>query len=94
MNELKFEWDEEKNTLNEFKHGVTFEEAQHAFLDSNRLIYKDIDHSTENETRYYRLGKVNNKVCAIRFTLRNGVIRIFGAGYWRKETKIYEKHQV
>jgi len=72
---------------------VTFEEAQNAFFDPNRLVYKDIDHSTKSEIRYYCLGKVNSNVCAVRFTLRNGVIRIFGAGYWRKETKIYEKQQ-
>jgi hypothetical protein len=27
----------------------------------------------------------------VRFTLREGVIRIYGAGYWRKGKKIYEE---
>jgi hypothetical protein len=27
----------------------------------------------------------------VRFTYRAGVIRIFGAGYWRKGKKIYER---
>lgn len=93
MSVVKCEWDEEKNMLNEIKHGVTFEEAQRAFLDPNRLIYKDIDHSTKSESRYYCLGKVRDKACAVRFTVRNEIIRIFGAGFWRKESKIYENRQ-
>jgi hypothetical protein len=28
----------------------------------------------------------------VRFTYRSGVIRIIGAGYWRKGKKIYEAH--
>jgi hypothetical protein len=27
----------------------------------------------------------------VRFTYREGVIRIYGAGYWRKGRKIYEE---
>lgn len=27
----------------------------------------------------------------VRFTYRGGVIRIFGAGYWRKGKQIYER---
>jgi len=85
-----FDWDEDKNKSNMLKHNVSFEDAQKAFLDPNRLIYKDIDHSTNKEIRYYCLGKIGDKVCTVRFTYRSKIIRIFGAGYWRKEKKIYE----
>jgi hypothetical protein len=27
----------------------------------------------------------------VRFTLRNGTIRVIGAGYWRKQRRLYEK---
>jgi uncharacterized protein len=87
-----FEWDEQKNTANEAKHGVRFEEAQRAFLDENRIILEDIDHSTLEEARYYCIGKVKGRVCTVRFTYRDGKIRIFGAGFWRKEQKIYERN--
>lgn len=86
-----FEWDKEKNQNNIDKHGVSFNEAQFAFNDPYRLIYKDIIHSTEKETRYYCLGKIGSRVCTVRFTYRDKTIRIFGAGYWRREQKIYEK---
>ena len=85
-----FEWDEKKDEENQLKHGISFYEAQHAFLDPNRLIVKDIEHSKE-EFRYYCFGKVNNGVMTVRFTYRNFKVRIIGAGYWRKGRKIYEQ---
>lgn len=87
---ISFEWDEEKNKKNIKNHRISFEEAQEAFLDPKRLIFIDIDHSTERESRYYCLGKIRQKVCTVRFTYRKNKIRIFGAGYWRKERSIYE----
>ena len=85
-----FEWDERKNELNKAKHGISFFEAQQAFLDPNRVIREDPEHST-NEDRFYCFGKVNDEVMTVRFTYRSHVIRIFGAGYWREGRKFYEK---
>lgn len=90
MVEAKFEWDRQKNELNIEKHGVSFFEAQKAFLDPHRKIAEDLDHS-ENEARYYCFGKVDDEIMTVRFTYREQVIRIFGAGYWRKGKKIYEE---
>jgi len=45
MSEQGFEWDETKHQENLRKHGVTFYEAQHAFLDTNRVIAEDLEHS-------------------------------------------------
>ncbi len=92
MSEPNFEWDEAKNLENQQKHGVSFYEAQHAFLDSKRIIAKDITHSQE-EPRYYCFGlnEENNGILTVRFTYRSGRIRIFGAGYWRKGKKVYEQ---
>lgn len=89
-----FEWDERKNRENQAKHGVAFEVAQHAFADPRRVIAEDLGHS-QIEKRYYCFGKVEEGILTVRFTYRNQVIRIFGAGYWRKGKEIYEKaHQV
>ena len=85
-----FEWDKRKNLVNQKKHTVSFEIAQYAFFDQNRVIAKDIEHSTK-EKRYYCFGKVKGSILTIRFTYRNNIIRIIGAGYWRKGKKIYEK---
>jgi uncharacterized DUF497 family protein len=86
---MTFEWDEQKNKDNQNKHGVSFELAQYAFADSNRIIAEDLSHS-ENEKRFYCIGKVGEGIITVRFTYRRNIIRIFGAGYWRKGKKIYE----
>jgi len=87
-----FEWDHIKNELNVKKHGVSFFEAQRAFLDPNRIIAEDVDHS-KTEKRFYCFGKVDDEIITVRFTYRNQIIRIFGAGYWRKGRQIYEKEK-
>lgn len=87
-----FEWDETKNQLNMEKHGVSFCEAQQAFLDKKRVLAEDLEHS-EYERRYYCFGEVNNEIMTARFTYRAEKIRIIGAGYWRKGKKIYENAQ-
>jgi uncharacterized protein len=87
---FSFEWDEEKNRVNIEKHNVSFYEAQKAFLDSDRIILEDLDHS-EIEKRYFCLGKIKDNILTVRFTIRKNCIRIFGAGYWRKGKRIYEE---
>ncbi|RMF61484.1 MAG: BrnT family toxin [Calditrichaeota bacterium] len=85
-----FEWDEQKNRENIDKHGVSFYQAQYAFADPNRVILKDLKHS-QDEIRDYCIGKVKEGIITVRFTYRKNVIRVFGAGYWRKGKKIYEE---
>jgi hypothetical protein len=36
-------------------------------------------------------SKLGNRIITVRFTYRNGKIRLFGAGYWRKGKKAYEE---
>ena len=83
-----FDWDPNKDRENQQKHGVSFSEAQYAFADSRRVIAEDVSHS-DKEKRYYCFGKVGGGVLTVRFTFRNDVIRIIGAGYWRKGKAIY-----
>ena len=85
-----FEWDEGKNEANQKKHGISFEEAQVAFLDPKRLVALDKTHST-HEKRFYCIGKVSGGILTVRFTYRNKKIRIIGAGFWRKGKKTYEE---
>lgn len=42
------------------------------------------------EPRFFCLGQVAGRVLTVRFTPREGGMRIIGAGYWRKGRKIYE----
>jgi len=85
-----FEWDSAKDLINQQKHSVSFAFAQLAFLDHQRIILEDLEHSVD-ENRYYCLGKVTDGILTVRFTYRKSKIRIIGAGYWRKGKKIYER---
>ena len=87
---VRFDWDPEKDTENQRKHGVSFGRAQYAFADPKRVIAKDISHS-QTEDRYYCFGEVDGGVLTVRFTYRASVIRIIGAGYWRKGKATYER---
>lgn len=90
MASVTFEWDEVKDAENLRKHGVSFTLAQQAFFDAKRVVARDLKHS-KHEQRFYCMGRVENVILTVRFTFRGRVIRIIGAGYWRKGKKIYEK---
>ena len=85
-----FQWDEDKDKLNEKKHGVSFSLAQLSFLDPCRVILEDVSHS-HKERRFYCVGRVTEGILTVRFTYREKQIRIIGAGYWRKGKRIYEE---
>ena len=90
MANTHFDWDADKDAENQQKHGVSFTRAQYAFADPQRVIAKDITHS-QTEERFYCFGEVDGGVLTVRFTYRASVIRIIGAGYWRKGKAIYER---
>lgn len=89
-NTVRFEWDENKNRENQQKHGVSFETAQYAFANPKRVIVEDTSHS-QDEPRYYCFGQVGGGIMTVRLTYRGQIIRIIGAGYWRKGKEIYEE---
>jgi len=94
MADLNFEWDGRKSRANAKKHGVSFEEAQTAFLDENAVRFCDPDHSRD-EDRFILLGMSSRlRVLVVCHCLRESesVIRIISArkadkreekGYWR-----------
>jgi uncharacterized DUF497 family protein len=90
VNKARFEWDDAKDRVNQRKHGNSFSEAQYVFADPRRVIVHDLVHSS-NEARLYCFGRIGKGIATVRFTWRNGVIRIIGAGYWRKGKRIYEQ---
>ena len=92
MVRASFDWDEDKDREMERKHGVSFEVAQLAFADAKRVIAEDASHG-QTEKRYYCFGQVGSGILTVRFTYRGGIIRIIGAGYWRRGKKIYERQR-
>src|SRR5258706_563077 len=90
MAKAGFDWDPSKDQENQEKHGVSFAKAQIAFADPSRVVAEDLSHSSR-EQRFYCFGEVEGGILTVRFIHRDDVIRIFGAGYWRKGKRIYER---
>ena len=74
---MKFEWDENKNTINKQKHGLDFETAALVFNDERRIEIYDVEHSTE-EDRYNTIGLVKD-VLFVVYTERREKIRLISA---------------
>ena len=90
MDVTQFEWDSDKEVENIAKHGVSFVEAQFAFADERCILGLDLAHS-DVEPRFYCFGRIARGILTVRFTVRSGVIRIIGAGLWRKGKVAYER---
>jgi len=90
MSKESFEWDMVKDMQNRLKHGISFSEAETVFADPQRIIVRDVTHSI-TENRYFCIGKTRESIMTVRFTYRENVIRIIGAGRWRRGKKIYEE---
>ena len=94
MGNIQFAWDRRKARANMAKHGVSFEEAQTAFLDENARLIDDPDHSDEEE-RLLLLGYSFQARCLIVshcYRESDSVIRLISARrataheeevYWR-----------
>ena len=92
MADITFEWDDEKNRLNQKIHGIAFEDAKFVFKDPLKVIIPDIYHS-EIEERWLAIGIVS-RVLFVVFTERNeNIIRIISARVGTKaEEGLYNDH--
>ena len=88
---MQFEWDENKNSQNILKHGISFEDAKAIFSGFTVDILDDrFDYS---ETRKISIGMLAGAaIVAVVHTDRNGMCRIISARKSnRKERKKYEE---
>ena len=74
---MKFEWDEDKNTINKEKHKISFETAAYVFDDPYYIEMFDFEHSVD-EDLYIAIGKVGD-VLFVVFTERKDTIRLISA---------------
>jgi uncharacterized DUF497 family protein len=77
MDNVVFEWDEEKENLNFRKHGIHFKTAAKVFLDPYKLIRRDEEHS--GEERYNILGKVGKVLFVVCTIKENSTVRMISA---------------
>jgi len=88
-----FIWNEHKERANILKHCIDFYTAANAFNDPKKKIFIDQRHSMKEE-RYFCIAKVQGRILTVRFTYRDKLIRIIGAGYWRKGKEYYENKEI
>jgi uncharacterized DUF497 family protein len=87
---MEFEWDENKNRLNQKKHGIRFEDVIHIFEDGNRIEQPD-ERNAYGEKRWKTIGLVYGIVFSVIYTFRNVAIRIISARRAsRKEREEYD----
>lgn len=90
MIKARFQWDAKKDGENQDQHGASFTAAQFSFADPCRVIAEDCSHSAI-EQRHFCFAQVGAGMLTVRLTYRDNIIRILGAGYWRKGKQIDER---
>ena len=86
--DLKFEWDEEKDKINQDKHGISFETASYVFQDKFYIEMYDFEHSID-EDRYIAIGMVGDLLFVV-FTELGENIRLISARLaTEKERRLY-----
>jgi len=85
-------WDERKARTNRRQHGVSFRAAAGVFDDANSVEFIDREHSTEEETRYARIGLSGARLLYMVYTeVSTDVVRIIHARRANKRMEmIYE----
>jgi len=92
---IRFEWDDEKNEINQKKHGIDFETATLVFDDPFCVTF--IERESCGEERWHAIGSIENIiVIVVVHTYREDgldeVIRIISARRaTRHERKLYAK---
>jgi len=75
---MEFEWDEKKNTSNQEKHGIDFNDAKEVFNDENIRITPDL-RADYGESRWKIIGKLYSSIITVIYTNRDNSVRIISA---------------
>ncbi len=77
LENVVFEWDEEKDHRNFIIHGIHFKTAAKVFLDPNAIIREDLEHPKEE--RYDVIGMVGKIIFVVCTFKKANTIRIISA---------------
>ena len=88
---MHFEWDEDKAQRNAKKHRVSFEQTQEVFNDPRAIPFEDLQHSSDEETRYVMIGMSSIGLLFVSFTYGDEVVRLITVRRAEKwMVKLYE----
>ena len=80
---VEFEWDENKNTSNIAKHRIAFADAATIFMKPHAVIVSTFS----KEPRFMAIGMLREHIITVVFTRRGKVIRIISARRARHDEK-------
>lgn len=91
---VKVEWDERKNTKNQAKHGVSFEEAREIFASGQEYLELYDDAHSTFEDRFIAIGIIPRGLAVVLLTERDDdIIRIISARWaTRREQHMYNTY--
>lgn len=91
---MRVEWDERKNTENQIKHGVSFEEARELFTSGQDYLEMYDDAHSAFEDRYVAIGIISRGLAMVLLTEReNDTIRIISARWaTTREQRMYNEY--
>jgi uncharacterized DUF497 family protein len=88
---MAIEWDIKKNQINIEKHGIDFVDANKIF--ENPILTKIDDRIDYKEKRWIGIGKLEQVIVVLVYTIRGNNIRIISIRKANKiERKIYNEH--
>ena len=91
---MEFEWDPDKNKINQKKHGIDFEEAKTVFDDISAVIIDDRFHSNLKQREIIVGQSSQYRLLYVVFVERINHIRIISARKLTSaERKLYEQGQ-
>ncbi len=89
-----FEWDDEKNLINQQKHGVSFEEARGLFESGVDYLEIFARKHSDYEDRFIAIGRIGRGLIVVVYTEREeDVTRLIGARLANKnEQSLYRSN--
>ncbi len=89
-----FEWEEQKNSVNQAKHGLSFEEARELFTSGQDYLELYDDTHSIFEDRFIAIGIIRRGTAVVMTTEReDDVIRIISARWaTKREQSLYRKY--
>jgi len=87
---MYFEYDSLKSSINEKKHGISFEEAKELWNDEQLI---EVPARSDGESRFFCIGKIGDKFSTAVITYRGDSKRIISVRRARKEeVNLYDNY--
>jgi uncharacterized DUF497 family protein len=93
---VRFEWDPGKDTANQAKHGLGFEEAQQLFVSGVDYLEVFDDAHSDDEERFIAIGPIRRGVVVVVWTeCADDCLRIISARWATEQEKaLFRKYMV